>query len=172
MKILITGTAGLAHALAQAHCNDQVTAVSRQTGHNINQVQAWGQEFLDYDRVYNCAYDGIGQQLVLEFFYQYWKNLQPKSIVTIGSKAITQPRIKLDQDHQYWPYRAHKQTLQLMHDQMWPTAKCDLKIINPGAIDTHMVQAHNIPKMAPELLAEKIKNFCQDPINKRLDLWL
>lgn len=172
MKILITGTQGLARELANVHHEDHVVCVSRRTGHNIELIDHWGSEFLNYDRVYNCAYSGSGQQKVLEFFYQSWQDLNEKSIINIGSKVITQPRIELERDREFWPYRVHKQTLQNYCDTMWPTACCDLKIINPGAIDTEMIKMHNINKMNPIDLAKKIKEICEDRTIKRVDLWL
>lgn len=171
-KILITGQTGLAKELALAYSSDLVTCVSRTTGHNINCVSAWGVDFLDYDCVINCAYDGLGQQLVLDYFYHHWHWIDNKQIITIGSKIITQPRIEIAQDRNYWDYRTHKQTLQAMFDSMITNARCDMKIINPGAIDTPMVASHQISKMSTEYVATRIVDFVRDPINKRLDLWL
>ena len=172
MKILITGTAGLAQELALVYKDHTVSPVSRSTGHDIHQVAEWGRGFLDHDCVFNCAYDGTGQQQVLEYFYQHWKTDPKKIIVTIGSRVITQPRAELDQDHSYWSYRLHKQTLQLMHDAMCKDAKCDIKIINPGAFRSSMVAHLDIPKFDLRELATKIKKLVQDPAIKRIDLWL
>lgn len=171
-KILITGRTGLAEALSNVYSNESVSCVSKSSGHDINCINNWGVDYLDYDCVFNCAYDGTGQQLVLEYFYHHWHNNATKQLITIGSKIITQPRIDQDLDNNYWPYRTHKQTLQAMFDCMITTAKCDLKIINPGAIDTAMIRHQSIPKMSTEFLANKIHNFVADPTNKRLDIWL
>jgi len=172
MKILITGTKGLAQELAFVYSDYDVTAVSLSTGHDIMKIDQWGVDFLDYDLVFNCAYDGIGQQLVLEYFYHHWQNDPTKTIVTVGSKVITQPRAEPDADRHYWPYRLHKQTLQTMHDSMWPTARCDIKIVNPGAFDSQMVAHLDMPKLSLYNLAAKIKQIVSDPIIKRVDLWL
>ena len=172
MKILITGTRDLAQELAVAYSGHEVTNVSRSTGHDILKIDQWGVDFLDYDCVFNCAYDGLGQQLVLEYFYHHWQNDPSKCIVTIGSKVVTQPRSDLSLDNDYWEYRIHKQTLQNMYDTMWPKALCDLKIINPGAFDTPMVSGLSVPKINVFELAQRIKAFVKDPVNKRLDLWL
>jgi hypothetical protein len=171
-KILITGRTGLAEALAKIYSNELVTCVSKSTGHDINCVDQWGVDYLDYDSVFNCAYDGIGQQLVLEYFYHHWHSNATKQLITIGSKIITQPRIDQDRDSEYWPYRMHKQTLQSMFDRMITNAKCDLKIINPGAIDTPMIEHQTISKMPTKFLADKIYNFSADRTNKRLDIWI
>lgn len=172
MKILITGTKGLAQELAFVYADHDVTNVSRFTGHDILKVEDWGVDFLDYDLVFNCAYSGIGQQLVLEYFYHHWQYNRTKSIITIGSKVVTQPRADLAMGNSYWPYRIHKQTLQAMHDSMWPTAQCDLKIINPGAFDSDMVAHLDIEKLSLYNLAIHIKKIADDPIIKRVDLWL
>ena len=171
-KILITGRTGLAEALTNIYSNELVTSVSKSAGHDINCIDQWGVDYLDYDSVINCAYDGFGQQLVLEYFYHHWHSDDTKQIITIGSKIITQPRIDLIRDKEYWPYRTHKQTLQSMFDCMVTDAKCDLKIINPGAIDTPMIKHQPIPKMSTIFLADKIYNFAADHTSKRLDIWL
>ena len=170
MKILITGTKGLAQELAFVYSNYTVTTVSQSTGHDILKIDQWGVDFLDYDLVFNCAYSGIGQQLVLEYFYHHWKSDSTKSIVTIGSKIITQPRA--DGSTGYWPYRTHKLSLQSMYDHMWPTAQCDLKIINPGAFDSAMVAHLDVLKLNLYELAIRIKKYVEDPVVKRVDLWL
>jgi hypothetical protein len=170
MKILITGTKGLAQELSFVYADHDVVTVSQSTGHDILKIDEWGVDFLECDLVFNCAYSGIGQQLVLEYFHHHWKSDSTKSIVTIGSKVITQPRA--DGSTGYWPYLSHKQTLQSMHDSMWPTAHCDLKIINPGAFDSDMVAHLDIPKISLYELAIRIKKYVEDPVTKRVDLWL
>lgn len=172
MNILITGTRGLASALKDAYIDQSVTSISKSNGFNINNVDQWGYKFLESDMVINCAYDGIGQQKVLEYFFEHWQADHTKTIVTIGSKIISQPRIELEQDHLYWPYRVNKQTLQCMHNAMSSTAKCNLKIINPGSFDSDMVAAHNVPKLSLVHLASKIKMLIEDPTIRRVDLWL
>ena len=171
MKILITGTKGLAQELAFVYGDHDVTSVSLSTGHDILKIDEWGVDFLDYDLVFNCAYSGIGQQLVLEYFYHHWHFIPTKSIITIGSKVITQPRADANVSS-YWPYRIHKQTLQNMHDTMWPAASCDIKIVNPGAFDSAMVAHLNVPKLSLYELAIRIKKIADDPVIKRVDLWL
>ena len=172
MKILITGQTGLAQALANVYAEHQVKCMSVSGGHDINKIDLWGVDFLDYDMVVNCAYDGRGQELVLEYFFEHWKYDKTKTIVTVGSKVITQPRLELALDYEYWAYRQHKQSLQMMHDAMLATARCSMKIVNPGPIDTAMIAHLNITKMPVADLAERIKIIAADPIIKRLDLWL
>lgn len=170
MNILITGTRGLASSLGKTYADQSVTLVSKSSGHNIHNIQQWGPEFLDFDCVFNCAYDGFGQVSVLEFFYQHWKNQSNKQLINIGSRAITYKR--LDNELGYWPYRQHKQALQSAVDAMLLDAKCDIKIINPGPIDTDMIAHHQCAKYNPDSLASKIKTIASDPDIKRVDLWL
>ena len=172
MKILITGRTGLAQGLAEVYADHEVTCVSISTGYDINRIDQWGVDFLEYDMVFNCAYDGRGQEAVLEYFFEYWKDQPEKTIVSIGSKIVTQPRLEQERDHEYWYYRQHKQSLQNMHDAMLATAQCSMKIVNPGAVDTAMVAHLDIPKMPVLELAGKIKDFVSDPTVKRIDLWL
>jgi hypothetical protein len=170
MKILITGTQGLAHSLGDAYIDHSVTLVSRSGGYDINNIDQWGSEFLDRDCVFNCAYDKFAQVSVLEFFFKHWGNDPSKKIINIGSRATSYKR--LDGESGYWDYRLHKQALQQAHDAMLLTAKCDLKMFNPGPIDTVMIARQQCLKYNPDELAIKIKNFVADTTIKRVDLWL
>ena len=170
MKILITGTKGLAQALGNAYPGHSVTTVSRSTGYDIKNIKDWGTQFLDHDCVFNCAYDGFAQVDVLEFFYDHWKNDFTKKIITIGSRVITYKR----SEHElgYWSYRLHKQALQQAHDAMLLTAKCNMKIIHPGPIDTAMIKHVDCVKMNTVDLAQDIKNIAMSDTINRVDLWL
>lgn len=170
MKILITGTTGLADALNCAYSDHSVKSVSRSGNFDINNVDQWGHQFLDYDCVFNCAYDGFGQVAVLEFFYKHWKTNPLKKIINIGSRSITFKR--LDTELGYWPYRQHKLALQQAVDAMLLDALCDIKIINPGPIDTPMIATHQCAKFNPNELAAKIKTITADTTIKRVDLWV
>jgi hypothetical protein len=170
MKILITGTRGLAHELHKVFSDSSVTCISKTTGHDITLIKDWGADFHDMDMVINCAYDGLGQVAVLEYFFELWKNDASKKIISIGSRVISYPRSELSCD--YWPYKLHKQALQQAHDLMLPSAKCDMKIINPGPIDTEMVAHLSIDKLDTAVLASKIKSISKDATIKRIDLWI
>lgn len=170
MKILITGTQGLAQSLGNAYIDHSVTLVSRSGGYDINNIDQWGVKFLDHDCIINCAYNKFAQVKVLEFFFEHWGNNPLKKIISIGSRSIIYKR--LDNDLGYWDYRLHKQALQQAHDAMLLNAQCDLKIINPGPIDTEMIAHQQCVKYDPDKLAVKIKNIIEDPTIKRVDLWL
>ena len=169
MKILITGTRGLAHQLSVVYTNHKVTSVSRSSGFDINNVDHWGHEFVDHDCVFNCAYDGFAQVKVLEFFYNQWIQDVNKQIVSIGSRVINFKRS--ENDSGYWAYRLHKQALQQAHDSMLLDAKCDMKIINTGPVDTDMIRHLNCVKLDTTALANTIKNIAADVTIKRVDLW-
>lgn len=171
MKILITGTRGLASALHQCYSSQhEVVMVSRSTGYDIKNINNWGHLFVNFDMVFNNAYDQFYQIDVLEFFYNQWKDNTSKTIISIGSRCICYNRTENIND--YWPYRIHKQTLQLAHDSMQIGAKCDLKIFNPGPIDTQMISHLSISKLDAQALAEKIKVYTQDRYIKRIDMWI
>jgi len=171
MKILVTGTRGLAAGLQQSLQHHSIVCVSKTTGHNILDVDRWAADFIDMDVVVNCAYDGLGQVKVLEYFYNQWKTDASKIIVNIGSKCIVQPRIELEKDWQYWPYRLHKQFLQTMHDNMSKDCECNLKIINLGAIDTDMTSHLLTSKLAVSHASDMTKFLIENPELKRIDLW-
>jgi hypothetical protein len=170
MKILITGTRGLANAIKTVYSDHTVSTVSKSTGHNIENINSWGSIYLDYDLVFNCAYDGYAQVSVLEFFFDHWKNDTTKTIVNIGSTAIYGRRIENTSD--YWPYYTHKVALQTAYNNMLATAKCNIKIFNPGPIDTDMIAHHIVPKYSTKELAIVIKNLTDNPTIKRVDLWV
>jgi hypothetical protein len=170
MKILITGTKGLADALGKVYSDHSVTLVSKSTGHDIKNITAWGSQYIDHDMVFNCAYDEYAQVNVLEFFFNHWKNNSNKTIISIGSKAVYGTRI--EKSDEYWSYCVHKLALQSAHDNMIKTASCDLKIFNPGPIDTDMIAQHHVPKYSTTELATIIKDFVANPTIKRVDLWV
>jgi hypothetical protein len=169
VKILITGTRGLALALGNAYADHTTTLVSKSNGFDINNIEQWGIEFLDYDCVFNCAYDGFAQVGVLEFFYQHWKHDHNKKIVTIGSRVVTHKRSQSEDG--YWPYRLHKQALQQAHDAMLGDTCCGMTIVHPGPVDTDMIQHLDVVKMNPNDLAITIKNIVELGTIKRVDLW-
>lgn len=170
MKIVITGTKGIAQALKTVLADHDVCLLSRSTGHDIREIHAWGHHYVDHDVFINCAYDDWAQVSVLDFFYQHWKLDVTKTIVTIGSRVVCHSGIS--QNNAYWPYRSHKQALQSAHDVMQADARCRMLIINPGPTDTDMVRHHNVPKLSPDRVAQHIRDALFDPVIRRLDLWL
>jgi hypothetical protein len=170
-RILITGEQGLAAALCRALHSHQVSTVSRRQGTHIKDVSQWGHEFLTHDIVINNAYDSWHQIAVLEFFAQHWQHDRSKMIVTIGSMVTDYARVEMHKDSQYWPYREHKIALQRCFQHLVSQCVCDIKLINPGPIDTDMISHLDCAKMDPDWLALIIKDIMQQPAIKRIDLW-
>jgi hypothetical protein len=172
VKILITGTSGLAQGLLNLlELEHTITCVSRSTGYDILEVDTWASNFLDYDMVINNAYDGLGQLKVLEYFYSHWHLDANKHIINIGSRASYFPRSEQHLDSEYWPYRLHKQALEKAWEKM-VNSQCDIKLINPGPLDTDLIRNLEITKMPVTEAAECMSKFIFDPRIKRVDLWL
>jgi len=172
MNILITGTSGLAQALAnqleQAHT---VTQISRATGHDIHNVKAWGPNFYHYDVCVNCAYDQWAQVTVLEQFFYAWQDDPKKQIINIGSSIVDYTRIEKEKEYEYMSYRIHKSALQQAFTKFVKLGKCDIKLINPGAIDTQMIAHLDVKKMSAEFVAKEVIQTMTKPHIKRVDLW-
>jgi len=174
MNILITGSSGLASALEQElKRSNLVTCVSRSTGHNIKNVLDWAPNFYHYDVCINCAYDQWAQVDVLEQFFYAWKDDPTKQIINLGSSIVDYTRIEREKDYEYMAYKNHKQALQSAFCKLVKLACCDIKLINPGAIDTNMIQHLNFAnKMSTEFVAKKITAIMKEPTFKKVDLWL
>jgi len=170
MKIVITGQQGLGAALGSVYNDHDVTAVSKTTGHDIHEVRRWAHSFLDHDMIINCAYSGLAQIEVLQFFFQAWKDDPNRYIITIGSTVTDYSAMRPDMIEHYWPYRVHKQALLAA----WRETCCHAvksKLINPGPIDTAMTAQRHVIKMPSMELAQKIRDVIQDPWIRRVDLW-
>jgi DNA polymerase/3'-5' exonuclease PolX len=108
---------------------------------------------------------------VLEQFYYAWRDMPHKQIINIGSKIADYARIEAEIDYQYMDYRLHKQALELAFSRLVNTATCDIKLINPGAIDTDMISHLSCKKMDPSWLAQQIVELMKQPAVKRVDIW-
>ena len=172
MNIFISGKTGLAEGLKNEFHLHNVICESKSSGCDINQIHIWGHQYINVDMFINCAYDGLGQVIALEYFYNAWKNDKSKCIVNIGSKCITQPRLEIKDDWKFWPYRLHKQFLQMMSDSMSRDAECQIKMINIGSIDTDMIKHISTEKMSVEFVSKKIKDAIDDSTIKRIDLFV
>ena len=171
-KILITGDKGLAGSLnALLASTNTVTCVSRSHGYDIKDIAGWFDRFSDYDIMINNAYQDWCQIRVLEHAWQLWFDRADRMIVNIGSMTSDYVRVEAHKDSQYWPYRLHKQSLQACFQKIVCMGACDVKLINPGPIDTKMIGHLNCVKMPPDWLAQKIVWVMQQPEIKRVDLW-
>jgi hypothetical protein len=173
MNILITGTTGLAQALKQElEADNTVTCVSRSTGHDIKDMLSWAPGFYHYDVCINCAYDQWAQVDVLEQFYYAWQADASKQIINIGSSIIDYTRTEREKEYEYMNYKIHKQALQSAFYKLVKLAQCDIKLINPGAIDTAMIKHLAFTeKMTPKFVAEKIAAIMKESTFKKVDLW-
>jgi len=169
-KILVTGQQGLASAIAHAFKPDQVTTVSRSSGHDIHQWQSWIDQFLSYDVFVNNAYCAFSQTEILMHLAESWRHDPDKVIVNIGSMVIDYKRSTGD-DADFWPYRLHKQSLDLAFSRLARQCQCRVVMINPGPIDTDMVEHLDVPKMSVADVASYVVQAARDPMVRRLDLW-
>jgi hypothetical protein len=171
-KILITGNSGLAGSLEKLlGSTNTVTCLSRKQGYDIKDIAHWFNRFDDHDIMINNAYQDWCQVEVLEHVWNKWANDAARMIVNIGSTASDYRRTETEKDAQYWPYRLHKQSLQACFQKIVRLGTCDVKLINPGPIDTKMISHLDCAKMSPDWLAEKIIWIMQNPEIKRVDLW-
>lgn len=173
MKILLTGTTGLSMAVKfKLEHQHTVIAVSKSTGHDILNIDQWGKAYTEYDTVVNCACDHTGQLQVLEFFYKQWQHNCEKTIINIGSIVSDYVRTEKEIDFEYSTYRLQKQSLQLAFQKMSRAARCDIKLINPGPIDTAMASHLKCKKLSIDQTADHICWMLTQPAIKRIDLWL
>lgn len=171
MNIVITGTRGLAAALSQVYKDHNVECLSRKD-FNIHLVSEWGQQFSNADILFNCAYDNDGQFKILEYFANMWQTDPNKTIITIGSMSADYPRLEKEKNNEFWPYRYYKKTLQEAVKDLRSTCMCDLRIYNPGAIDTDMIKHLDVPKFDVDVLAQQIRKLNEMQGLKRVDLWI
>lgn len=173
MNIVITGTKELAFELSKAlaKLNNHIRLVGRSNDHDINDVKNWVSEFKDYDWVINCAYDNFAQVTVLEEFAKMWDNNPNKKIINIGSIVTNYTRSEKEKDSEYFPYRLHKQALQLAFDKLVKEHKCDIKLINPGPFESIMTNHLTVPMFNKDEITKHIIEISATPYLKRVDLW-
>lgn len=167
MKIIVTGTRGLAKSLQTLP--HEVICLGREF--DISRVREWAESFVDADCLVNCAYNQFDQVTVLETFANLWRDNKNKIIINVGSAVADYTRSELLKDHEYWPYRVHKQALQSSFNRLTKECSCAVKLINPGAIDTDMIQHLTVPKMSVEQVTQYVNQLITDPVLKRIDLW-
>lgn len=170
MKFLITGKKGLALALKEK-IGASATCISQSDGYKIQDVLEWGPKFYHYDVLINCAHNEFDQVKVLEQFYYAWKDDSNKIIVNVGSISADYNRSEFTKEYEYLAYKFQKQALQSVYAKLTRLANCDIKLINPGAIDTAMVEHLTCQKMDPSHVADRILWMIENPDIKRLDLW-
>lgn len=171
-KVLITGSGGLSKALAIEYIDHYVYCTSRKNGYNLNDVSEWGEQFLDYDILFNCAYNDNDQVKILGFFSEKWKNIRKKSIISIGSIVSDYPRTEIEKERDFFEYRYNKQSLQKAFSDIARSCLCDIRLINLGPMNTAMTDHLDISKLDVNECAKIIKNFVEvDKRIKRIDIW-
>jgi NAD(P)-dependent dehydrogenase (short-subunit alcohol dehydrogenase family) len=168
-KILLTGTRGIAQAVARLPY--AVTAVSRSTGHDIADWRNWIDQFKDHDVFVNNAQSNFFQTELLVHMALSWKNRPDKLIINIGS-MVADYRRSVGADDEFWQYRLEKQNLQSAYAKLSRDCLCRVALINPGAVDTDMVRDLDCAKMHPDTVAKYVDMVIQNPELRRIDLWL
>lgn len=169
MNIFITGTRGVAKSLKELLCNEHSVVC---VGRDITTKPNWDQPFHDYDIFINCAHDEWMQVELLELFHSIWAHDPNKKIINIGSSITDYSRADKERDYEHLSYRVRKQALQLTFARLVKTSLCDIKLINPGPIDTTLVKhPPNIELMSPLFIASRIVEYMNHPYIKRVDLW-
>ena len=90
MRIIITGTTGLAKAIAGALASDHSVKTTRIEDITMNDTTWWG--FDQNDVLINHAHMDFDQTKILEIAYRAWKKDSGKLNVNISSRA-SQPNI-------------------------------------------------------------------------------
>ena len=172
MNILITGKKDLSLKLSQLLSTDnEVMMVSISGGYDIGNVSEWAHEFKNYDLIINCAYDNFSQISVMEEFCNMWGHNEDKKIINIGSMVTDYARSEETVDTEYFPYRVHKQSLQLAFNKLVKKVKCDMKLINPGPFESNMTIHLSVPMMTINDIAINIIDIINNKLIKRVDLW-
>ena len=170
-KVLITGSKGLSAALAEVYSDCSVYCTSRSNNEFLERVDSWGHDFLDYNTVFNCAHSDIGQVKVLKYFSDHWCNDATKTIVNIGSIVADYPRSEVDKERDFFEYRYSKQSLQQAFFDVAKTYNCDIRLFNPGPIDTDMTRHIDCAKLDPVKCAKIIRKTLEETDFKRIDFW-
>lgn len=172
MKILITGSGGISEALSEAFSSHDVYCSSRSQNQSPGDIEIWGINFLNFDMVFNCAYNENDQVKVLKFFYNNWKNNNSKTIINIGSIVADYPRAEVSRERDFFEYRYYKQALQQAFSDVVKSSQCDIRLYNPGPVETRMTSNLNCVKMTAQECAGIIKETLNNKKIKRIDFWI
>lgn len=169
MRLLVTGTQGIAAAVARLPY--AVTVVSRSTGHDVLAWRDWIDQFKQHDVFVNCAQVGSAQAELLVHMALSWKNQPSKLIINIGS-MVADYRRTVGNDDEFWQYRWQKQNLQNAFAKLTRDCECRVALINPGAVDTDMMRHLDCAKMSADTVANYVDLVITNPELRRIDLWL
>ena len=172
MKIAITGhSQGIGLAIADRLNQHDIHGLSRTNGYDITNTSQIINAVRDCDVFINNAYHSYCQTELLSTLYLEWQDLN-KIIINIGSAVTAYPRTEVLLNDQPWPYRDHKISLEKEFRKLaWQGTNCRLALINPGATDTTMMQAHNCIKLNPIEIAKAVELVLTNPYIKEMTVY-
>lgn len=152
MKVIITGTTGLAKAIAGALANDHYVKTTRIEDIIDNHVTWWG--FEQYDVLINHAHKDFDQTKILEIAYRAWEKDSGKLIVNISSRA-SQPNISKG-----YLYASQKASLNHLSNNLTYNSdkQCRISTINLG-----LLNHEDLPCLSYEDVAIIIKSIIEMP---------
>lgn len=162
MKIAITGhTSGIGKSIADLYGSENVLGFSRSNGYDINSEEIIDKiiaESSSCDTFINNAFHSTSQSILLDRFFDTWKEDSSKTIVNIISRS----RYGFGKAESY--AKSKTELYLLACEKMFtPGRQCRIININPGYVNTNAVDhlRGNVKMMTPEHLAQMIK-WCID----------
>jgi len=152
MRIIITGTTGLAKAIAGALASDHSVKTTRIEDITMNDTTWWG--FDQNDVLINHAHMDFDQTKILEIAYRAWKKDSGKLIVNISSRA-SQPNISKG-----YLYASQKASLNHLSNNLTYNSdkQCRISTINLG-----LLNHEDLPCLSYEDVAIIIKSIIEMP---------
>jgi len=156
MKIAITGTTGLAAAIAGA-LQDHTISTPRVEDITMNGIHWWGFDYNNSNHVdvlINHAHRGFRQTEILMHTYDAWKNDSSKYIINISSRA-SQPNISKG-----YMYATQKASLNFLTDNLVYNSdkQCRITTINLGLLNNE-----DLPSLTHEEVADAVKYLIDLP---------
>lgn len=156
MKIAITGTTGLAAAIAGA-LQDHTISTPRVEDITMNGIHWWGFDYNNSNHVdvlINHAHRGFRQTEILMHTYDAWKNDSSKYIINISSRA-SQPNISKG-----YMYATQKASLNFLTDNLVYNSdkQCRITTINLGLLNDE-----DLPSLTHEEVADAVKYLIDLP---------
>ena len=156
MKIAITGTTGLAAAIAGA-LQDHTISTPRVEDITMNGIHWWGFDYNNSNHVdvlINHAHRGFRQTEILMHTYDAWKNDSSKYIINISSRA-SQPNISKG-----YMYATQKASLNFLTDNLVYNSdkQCRITTINLG-----LLNHDDLPSLTHEEVADAVKYLIDLP---------
>ena len=156
MNIAITGTTGLAEAIAGA-LQDHTISTPRVEDITMNGIHWWGFDYNNSNHVdvlINHAHRGFRQTEILMHTYDAWKNDSSKYIINISSRA-SQPNISKG-----YMYATQKASLNFLTDNLVYNSdkQCRITTINLG-----LLNHDDLPSLTHEEVANAVKYLIDLP---------